>query len=278
MRHVILPQAVRRVGPPLLNDFIALQKDVALIAIIGVAGEAFRVAQIEAAADFNYTPLIAAALLYLAVTIPLARLLDRWDCGPEREDPLSATPVLEFRGVTKSFGEREVLHGIDLDVAEHEAVALIGASGSGKSTLLRCVDLLDEIDDGDIFLDGEVITDPSVDAGRGPPPARARLPGLQPVPAPERARERRPRGWRGPRRAAREAEAQARALLERLGLGGREDDGPDELSGGQQQRVALARAFAARPRAMLLDEVTARSTRSSSARCSRRPRRSRRRA
>jgi polar amino acid transport system permease protein len=79
MRHVILPQAVRRVGPPLLNDFIALQKDVALIAIIGVAGEAVRVAQIQAASDFNYTPLIAAALLYLAVTVPLARLLDRWD-------------------------------------------------------------------------------------------------------------------------------------------------------------------------------------------------------
>jgi polar amino acid transport system permease protein len=79
MRHVILPQAVRRVGPPLLNDFISLQKDVALIAIIGVTGEAFRQAQIEASTAFNYTPFIAAALLYLAVTIPLARLLDRWD-------------------------------------------------------------------------------------------------------------------------------------------------------------------------------------------------------
>jgi polar amino acid transport system permease protein len=70
---------VRRVGPPLLNDFITLQKDVALIAIIGVAGEAFRTAQIQAATDFNYTPLIAAALLYLAVTIPLARILHRWE-------------------------------------------------------------------------------------------------------------------------------------------------------------------------------------------------------
>ena len=79
MRHVVIPQAVRAVGPPLLNDFIALQKDVALIAIIGVAGEAFRVAQIEVAADFNYTPLLGAALLYLAVTIPLARLLDYWE-------------------------------------------------------------------------------------------------------------------------------------------------------------------------------------------------------
>jgi polar amino acid transport system permease protein len=78
LRHVILPQAVRRVGPPLLNDFIALQKDVALVSILGV-GEAFQAAQVIAASTFNYTPLLAAALLYLAVTLPLARLLDRWD-------------------------------------------------------------------------------------------------------------------------------------------------------------------------------------------------------
>jgi polar amino acid transport system permease protein len=84
LRHVILPQAVRAVGPPLLNDFIALQKDVALIAIIGVTGEAFRQAQIAASASFNYTPLLGAALLYLAITIPLARLLDRWQRGQVR--------------------------------------------------------------------------------------------------------------------------------------------------------------------------------------------------
>jgi polar amino acid transport system permease protein len=84
MRHVVIPQAVRNVGPPLLNDFISLQKDVALIAIIGVSGEAFRIAQIQASTDFNYTPLLAAAVLYLAVTIPLARMLDRWDRGRVR--------------------------------------------------------------------------------------------------------------------------------------------------------------------------------------------------
>ena len=84
MRHVVVPQAVRNVGPPLLNDFISLQKDVALIAIIGVSGEAFRIAQIQASTDFNYTPLLAAAVLYLAVTIPLARMLDRWDRGRVR--------------------------------------------------------------------------------------------------------------------------------------------------------------------------------------------------
>lgn len=81
LRHVIVPQAVRRVGPPLLNDFIALQKDVALISILGVTGEAFRTAQIQTAADFNYTPLVAAALLYLCITIPLARVLDRYGIG-----------------------------------------------------------------------------------------------------------------------------------------------------------------------------------------------------
>jgi polar amino acid transport system permease protein len=78
LRHVVLPQAVRRVAPPLLNDFISLQKDVALVSILGPL-EAFRVAQIEAASNFIYTPLVAAALLYLCVTVPLARLLDRWE-------------------------------------------------------------------------------------------------------------------------------------------------------------------------------------------------------
>jgi polar amino acid transport system permease protein len=80
LRHVILPQAVRRVGPPLLNDFIALQKDVALVSILGIV-EAFRQAQIIASSTFNYTPLVAAALLYLCVTVPLARILDRFGLG-----------------------------------------------------------------------------------------------------------------------------------------------------------------------------------------------------
>jgi polar amino acid transport system permease protein len=82
LRHVILPQAVRRVAPPLLNDFVALQKDVALISIIGPQ-EAFRIAQIIQGETFNYTPLIAAALLYLCVTIPLARVVERMGGGPE---------------------------------------------------------------------------------------------------------------------------------------------------------------------------------------------------
>jgi polar amino acid transport system permease protein len=83
MRHVVLPQAIRRVAPPLLNDFISLQKDVALISILGPL-EAFRVAQIEASANFIYTPLVAAAMLYLCVTVPLARLLDHWERNRRR--------------------------------------------------------------------------------------------------------------------------------------------------------------------------------------------------
>jgi polar amino acid transport system ATP-binding protein len=165
-------------------------------------------------------------------------------------------PVLEVRGVTKAFGERQVLRGIDLTVREHEAVALIGASGSGKSTLLRCIDLLEEIDDGDVFLDGAVITDPSVD----PVAIRRRLgmvfqaynlfphlTALQNVVLGETRAHGIPR---------REAERRGRELLARFGLEGREDDRPDNLSGGQQQRVAIARAFSGKPRALLLDEVT----------------------
>jgi polar amino acid transport system ATP-binding protein len=169
---------------------------------------------------------------------------------------MSGPPVLEIREVTKAFGEREVLRGVDLSVAEHEAVALIGASGSGKSTLLRCIDLLEEIDDGDILLDGEVITDPAVK----PVGVRRKLgvvfqaynlfPHLS-------ALENVILGERRAHGATRsEAEERGRALLERFGLAGREDDRPDNLSGGQQQRVAIARAFAGRPRALLLDEVT----------------------
>jgi len=83
LRHIVLPQAVRRVAPPLLNDFISLQKDVALVSILGPL-EAFRVAQIEASSNFVYTPLVAAALLYLCVTVPLARLLARWERSRRR--------------------------------------------------------------------------------------------------------------------------------------------------------------------------------------------------
>ena len=164
--------------------------------------------------------------------------------------------VVEVRGVTKAYGDTPVLRGIDLTLAEHEAIALIGASGSGKSTLLRCIALLEEIDDGDVLLDGEVVTDPSVSAVS----VRRRLgmvfqafnlfPHLSVLDnitlAPVRVQ--------GVPKA--EATERAMELLQRFGLGDRADVRPDRLSGGQQQRVAIVRALATRPRALLLDEVT----------------------
>jgi polar amino acid transport system ATP-binding protein len=164
--------------------------------------------------------------------------------------------VVEIQNVSKAYGERVVLRDIDLRVSEHQAVVLIGASGSGKSTLLRCVNLLEEIDDGDILLDGEVVTDPSVN----PDVVRRRIgivfqafnlfPHLTVLENVTLS----PMRVHGVARA--EAEREARALLDRVGLAGREGDYPDRLSGGQQQRVAIVRAVATKPRVLLLDEVT----------------------
>jgi len=164
--------------------------------------------------------------------------------------------VLELRGVTKAYGPNEVLRGIDLAVGEHEAIALIGASGSGKSTLLRCIDLLEDIDDGDILLDGEPITAP----GQDPVPARRRL-GLvfqafNLFPHRNVIDNVTMGAIRAQGMPPAEAAAAGEALLQRFGLGGRGSDYPDRLSGGQQQRVAIARALLTRPRALLLDEVT----------------------
>ncbi|MFE9193816.1 amino acid ABC transporter ATP-binding protein [Micromonospora sp. NPDC007208] len=164
--------------------------------------------------------------------------------------------LLRCRGLRKEFGGHVVLDQLDLTVAEHQVVALIGASGSGKSTLLRCVNLLDELDDGTIELDGVDISDPRVD----PDQVRRRIgmvfqaynlfPHLSVLDnitlAPRRVH----------RRGRAEAEAQARELLDRVGLGAKADAYPDRLSGGQQQRVAIVRALANSPRLMLLDEVT----------------------
>lgn len=159
-------------------------------------------------------------------------------------------------GVTKSFGQTAVLRGVDLTVDEHEVVVLIGASGSGKSTLLRCIDLLEEIDDGDIVLDGETITDARVDADA----VRRKIgmvfqqfnlfPHLSVLDNIVLA----PIHVHNVGRA--EAIDHARRLLHQFGLSEHEHRYPDQLSGGQQQRVAILRALATRPRLLLLDEVT----------------------
>jgi polar amino acid transport system ATP-binding protein len=164
--------------------------------------------------------------------------------------------AVRLEGVRKSFGKLEVLRGIDLEVAEHEVVCLIGSSGSGKSTLLRCVNLLEPIDAGRIVVGGDEITARGTDVDR----VRRRIgivfqsfnlfphmSVLDNVSLAPRKVLRLPRA---------EAEAAAVALLERFGLAGKARDYPDRLSGGQQQRVAIARALAMKPALMLLDEVT----------------------
>jgi polar amino acid transport system ATP-binding protein len=171
-------------------------------------------------------------------------------------DAVASGEAVRIEGLHKSFDTNEVLKGIDLTVATHEVICLIGASGSGKSTLLRCVNLLEPIDAGRISLWGQEITGAGVD-----PNLVRRYVGivfqsfnlfphmnvlrnitLAPVKA------------GGVSRA--QAEDEARALLDRFGLLDRQSDYPDRLSGGQQQRVAIVRALAMRPQIMLLDEVT----------------------
>jgi polar amino acid transport system ATP-binding protein len=166
------------------------------------------------------------------------------------------TEALRLEGVHKSFGKLEVLRGVDLVLAEHEVVCLIGASGSGKSTLLRCVNLLEPINGGLITVGGEVVTRRDVDVNR----VRRRIgivfqafnlfPHMTVL----------ENVTLGPRKALgvskTDAVEEADRLLARFGLADKRGEYPDRLSGGQQQRVAIVRALAMQPQLLLLDEVT----------------------
>lgn len=163
---------------------------------------------------------------------------------------------ISLRGVHKSFGTNSVLNGIDLDIAEGTVVSLIGPSGSGKSTLLRCVNLLEPIDDGEIFLDDIDISIPGFDAN----PVRRRIGmvfqnfNLFPHMSVQDNITLSPIRTLGVNKAV--ARAKAAELLERFGLTDKINAFPDQLSGGQQQRVAIVRALAIEPEVLLLDEIT----------------------
>ena len=163
---------------------------------------------------------------------------------------------VSMKGVRKSFDSLEVLHGIDLDVAEHKVVCLIGASGSGKSTLLRCINLLEKVDEGTIVVDGQTITGTKIDINR----LRQKIGivfqayNLFPHMTVLQNVTLAPRKALGISRE--QAEGHARALLRQIGLEDKADEFPDRLSGGQQQRVAIVRALATGPKLMLLDEIT----------------------
>ncbi|WP_298870033.1 amino acid ABC transporter ATP-binding protein [uncultured Microbacterium sp.] len=164
--------------------------------------------------------------------------------------------VLEVRSVRKAFGDHVVLDGIDLELAQHEVVVLIGASGSGKSTLLRTINLIERVDDGQILLNGDDLTDPTID----PDAARARIgvvfqhfnlfPHLRVIDNVTLA-ARKVHGM-----PKTEAYVRGTELLEQLGLGAKAREFPDRLSGGQQQRVAIVRAVMTNPELLLLDEIT----------------------
>ncbi|WP_224823431.1 amino acid ABC transporter ATP-binding protein [Cognatishimia sp. MH4019] len=166
------------------------------------------------------------------------------------------TAKLRLRGVRKRFGDHEVCKGIDLDVAEGEMVCLIGASGSGKSTLLRCMNLLEPIDDGTIWLDGQDISEPGLD----PQPVRQKIGivfqsyNLFPHMTAAENVMLAPRRVRGLSRD--DLRPKVTQLFTRFGLGDRMEHYPDQLSGGQQQRVAIIRALAMEPQIMLFDEIT----------------------
>jgi polar amino acid transport system ATP-binding protein len=164
--------------------------------------------------------------------------------------------ALALEGIHKSFGKLEVLRGIDLALAEHEVVCLIGASGSGKSTLLRCINLLEPVDAGRIVVRGEEITRRGVDvnAVRRGIGIVFQSYNLFPHMSVLRNITLGPRKALGLQKA--DAEARADELLSRFGLRDKREDYPDRLSGGQQQRVAIVRALAMQPSLLLLDEVT----------------------
>jgi polar amino acid transport system ATP-binding protein len=163
---------------------------------------------------------------------------------------------VSLQGVIKRFDDLEVLHGIDLDVGEHEVVCLIGASGSGKSTLLRCINLLEQVDAGTIVVDEQTITGTKLDVNR----LRQKIGivfqayNLFPHMTVLQNVTLAPRKALGISRD--QAEGHARALLRQIGLEDKADEFPDRLSGGQQQRVAIVRALATGPKLMLLDEIT----------------------
>ena len=165
-------------------------------------------------------------------------------------------PALICDDVHKSFGDLEVLKGIDLSMDEHEVVCLIGASGSGKSTLLRCINLLERIDGGRISVAGRNVTARGVDVNEVRKAIGIVFQAFNLFPHMTVLKNvtLAPRKVMGMSRA--DAEVVALELLEQFGLAEKRDEYPDRLSGGQQQRVAIVRALATKPRLMLFDEVT----------------------
>ena len=256
LRFVVVPQAVRRIIPPLLNDFISLQKDTALVNVIG-AIDAFNQAKIVASNHFNLSSVTTVAFLFVLITIPQARFVDRLHRARPAPDARRLMALVEIKDVHKRYGAFEVLQG-------HQPRRR-GAPGRLPDRPLG----LRQVHPAALH------QRPRADPGRRDPPARRpgqrprrrrrraaprrrhRVPELQPVPAHDRAGEHHPGPDPGPAACQRqEAEERAMTLLARIGLDAKAKEYPDRLSGGQQQRVAIVRALAMEPMVLLLDEIT----------------------
>ncbi|ASW08863.1 amino acid ABC transporter permease/ATP-binding protein [Rhizobium sp. 11515TR] len=288
MRLIVIPQGVRRVLPALVNQFIGNVKDSSLVYFLGLLAserEIFRVGQDQAVVTGNLSPLLLAGIFYLIITVPLTHLVNYIDArlrlgrqgrgsggtsGLVEVGELEAASgtgmpsgaaasrfkggAVQIRDLSMSYGDLEVLKGIDLDIARGTVTCIIGPSGSGKSTLLRCLNRLVEPKCGDIALDGESIL------AMKPESLRRRVgmvfqhfnlfpdhTALENVMLSLRKIKRMPKA---------EARRIAETRLAEVGLAGRKDHRPAGLSGGQQQRVAIARALAMDPEVVLFDEVT----------------------
>ncbi|MCB1475936.1 MAG: amino acid ABC transporter permease/ATP-binding protein [Rhodobiaceae bacterium] len=284
MRLIVVPQGIRRVLPALVNQFIANVKDSSLIYFLGLLAserEIFRVGQDAAVVTGNLSPLLLAGIFYLIITVPLTHLVNFIDhrlrtgrrisrghptSGLEEVEELNAVPravqdakpfnggSLSIKGLRLSYGDLEVLRGIDLKIPEVSVTCVIGPSGSGKSTLLRSLNRLVESNAGLVTLDGTDIRHMK------PEKLRARIGmvfqhfNLFPD---HTARENIMLALTKIKRIGRdEARRIAEDRLGEVGLQGRGDHRPSSLSGGQQQRVAIARALAMEPEVVLFDEVT----------------------
>ena len=164
--------------------------------------------------------------------------------------------VLEVKNLRKSFEDNIVLNDLSLSVPDHTATVLIGSSGSGKSTLLRCINLLDTIDDGSIFLDGKEISDPEINVDEVRKSLGMVFQSFNLFPHMSVLDNITLSPIRVHKVSKSQARDEAMTLLRRFDLADKADQYPDRLSGGQQQRVAIIRSIAVRPRLLLLDEVT----------------------
>ena len=292
MRRIVLPQAMRVIVPPTGNEVITMLKTTSLVAVIG-ASELFTAAQTIGARNFTtFQMLIVASIWYLVMTTVLtyiqAHVERRFARGhhtarrraepssahprqpapgpSERRGAMTAAAMVTAENVHKSFGHVKVLKGIDLEVAPKDVFCLLGPSGSGKSTFLRCINHLENIDGGRLYVDGRLVGyrqhgDKLYELREREVAAHRRDIGMvfqrfnlfPHMTALENVMEAPVRVKKEPKAVVRE---RALKLLDRVGLADKANSYPAQLSGGQQQRVAIARALAMQPKLMLFDEPT----------------------